>query len=183
LESRIALHLALPGAGSSVCYEAVNTATVSLREATREDVGLIRQLIFELAEYERDPAAALATEEGLLRDGFSETPVFRVVVAECDARPAGFALYFFNYSTWQGRRGLYLEDLFVCPSFRGRGIGTALIRHLARIALDAGCGRLVWQVLDWNEPSIRFYESRGARVVEEWLTMRVDGEQLRRLAE
>jgi GNAT superfamily N-acetyltransferase len=156
---------------------------LSLREARRDDVGLIRQLIYELAEYEREPASAKATEEDLVRDGFGERPYFRVLIAEWQGEPAGFALYFFNYSTWQGRPGLYLEDLFVRPAHRGRGIGTALLRRLARIALDQGCSRFVWQVLDWNEPSIRFYESLGASIAKEWLTMRVDGEALQELAE
>ena len=156
---------------------------LTLRAATREDVGLIRQLIYELAEYEREPAAAVATEEDLLRDGFGPIPFFHVVVAEWDGQAAGFALYFFNYSPWQGRPGLYLEDLFVRPALRGKGIGRALLAHLARIALEKGCGRFVWQVLDWNEPSIRFYESLGARMLKGWLTMRVDGEGLSRLAE
>jgi GNAT superfamily N-acetyltransferase len=105
-----------------------------------------------------------------------------VIVAEWDRAPAGFAFYFFNYSTWQGRPGLYLEDLFVRPAFRGKGVGKALLCRLARIAVDAGCGRFVWQVLDWNEPSIAFYESLGARAVREWLTMRVEGEDLAKLA-
>ena len=156
---------------------------LSLRKAVRQDAGLIVELIRELAEYEREPAAAVVTEEDIVRDGFGDRPFFEVVVAEWEGRPAGFALYFFNYSTWQGRPGLYLEDLFVRPALRGRGIGKALLRHLARIAVVRQCGRFVWQVLDWNEPSIRFYESLGARVAKEWLTMRVDGEALRRLAE
>lgn len=155
---------------------------LTLRPATRDDVGLIRQLIKELAEYERDPQAAVVTEDDLLRDGFGERPLFHVVIAQWDGQPAGFAFYFFNYSTWQGRPGLYLEDLFVRPALRGRGIGAALLRHLAGIALQNNCGRFVWQVLDWNEPAIRFYESLGARVLKPWLTMRVDGEALRRLA-
>jgi GNAT superfamily N-acetyltransferase len=158
-------------------------ARLTLRAATREDVPEIRALIRELADYEKDPAAAVVTEADLLRDGFGERPLFRVVMAEWDGAVAGFAFYFFNYSTWQGRPGLYLEDLFVRPALRGKGIGKALLVHLAGIALRENCGRFVWQVLDWNEPSIRFYESLGARIMKEWLTMRVDGEALRRLAE
>lgn len=156
--------------------------SLSLRPATRNDVPVILQLIRELAAYEREPEAAAATEADLLRDGFGERPLFRVVLAEWDGQVAGFAFYFFNYSTWQGRPGLYLEDLFVRPAFRGRGIGKALLVHLAQIAVRENCGRFVWQVLDWNEPAIRFYESLGAKLMREWLTMRVDGEALRRLA-
>lgn len=156
---------------------------LKLRAATREDVPTIRQLIRDLAEYEKEPQSAVATEADLLRDGFGERPLFRVVMAEWEGEVAGFAFYFFNYSTWHGRPGLYLEDLFVRPAYRGRGIGKALLVHLAGIALRENCTRFVWQVLDWNEPSIRFYESLGARIKREWLTMRVDGEALRRLAQ
>jgi GNAT superfamily N-acetyltransferase len=156
---------------------------LTLRDATPDDAPLIRQFIVWLAEYEREPDAVRATVEDILRDGFGKAPYFRVVIAEWDKEPAGFAFYFFSYSTWLGRPSLYLEDLFVRPVHRGKGIGAALLRHLARIAVDRGCGRFVWQVLDWNEPSIRFYESLGAKVVKEWLTMRVDGEALRTLAE
>jgi GNAT superfamily N-acetyltransferase len=125
----------------------------------------------------------VATEADLLRDGFGEVPRFHALVAEWDGAPAGFALYFFNYSTWQGRPGIYLEDLFVRPSHRGRGIGTALLRAVAQIALERQCSRLVWSVLDWNEPAIRFYESLGASVMKEWMTMRVVGPALAALAE
>jgi GNAT superfamily N-acetyltransferase len=155
---------------------------LSLRPATREDVPLVVQFIRDLAEYEKEPASARATEGDLLRDGFGERPLFHVVIADWEGAPAGFAFYFFTYSTWEGRAVLYLEDLFVRPAFRGRGIGQALLRHLAGIAVERGCGRFVWQVLDWNEPALVFYESLGARVMKEWLTMRVDGEALRRLA-
>jgi GNAT superfamily N-acetyltransferase len=155
---------------------------LSLRPATREDVPLVVQFIRDLAEYEKEPASARATEGDLLRDGFGERPLFHVVIADWEGAPAGFAFYFFTYSTWEGRAVLYLEDLFVRPAFRGRGIGQALLRHLAGIAVERGCGRFVWQVLDWNEPALVFYESLGARVMKEWLTRRVDGEALRRLA-
>ena len=159
------------------------SASLRLRDATRDDVPAIRQLIRELAEYEKEPDSAVVTEADLLRDGFGERPLFRVVMAEWNGEVAGFAFYFLNYSTWQGRPGLYLEDLFVKPSHRGRGIGKALLVHLAGIALRENCGRFVWQVLDWNEPAIGFYQSLGARVMKEWLTMRVDGDALRRLAQ
>ncbi len=155
---------------------------LAIREATAADVPLVLQLVRELAEYEREPAAVTATEDDLRRDGFGETPMFHVLVAEWDGAPAGFAFWFHNYSTWQGRPGLYLEDLFVRPAFRGRGVGRALLLRLARIAVERGCGRFQWQVLDWNASAIAFYESLGARRLGEWLTMRVDGDALARLA-
>ena len=154
---------------------------LTLRPASAEDAPLIVQFIRDLALYEKDPEAAVVTEADILRDGFSDRPFFKVVIAEWDAEPAGFAFYFFNYSTWLGRPGLYLEDLFVRPSHRGRGIGKALLQHLAGIAVAAGCGRMDWQVLDWNEPSIRFYEAMGARHMKAWLTMRLEGEALLRV--
>ncbi len=155
---------------------------LNIRSATVNDVGLILQFIRDLAEYERKPQAVTATEADLVRDGFGSDPKFRVVITEWDGKPAGFALFFYNYSTWQGRPGLYLEDVFIRPEFRGKGIGKTLLVHLARLAVQENCGRFQWQVLDWNTPSIRFYESLGARVMKEWLTMRVEGEALVRLA-
>lgn len=156
---------------------------LKLRSATPEDAPLILQYIRDLAEYEKDPEAAVATEADILHHAFSEHPLIHVVLAEWEDQPAGFALYFFNFSTWQGKPGLYLEDLFVRPAFRGFGIGKALLKHLARIAVDSGCTRYVWQVLDWNEPSIKFYEAMGARQLKNWITCRVDGEALSRMAE
>jgi GNAT superfamily N-acetyltransferase len=153
-----------------------------IRPATSKDAALIVQFVRDLAEYERDPKAAVATEEDFLRDGFGADPKFKVVFAEWDGKPAGFALFFYNYSTWQGRPGLYLEDLFVKPEFRGKGIGKALLLHLAKIAVENNCGRYQWQVLDWNEPAIQFYKSLGAEMMKEWLTMRVDGDALKKLA-
>ena len=155
---------------------------LTIRPATPADVPLILQFIRELAEYEREPQAAVATAADLLRDGFGPEPKFRADIAEWSGEPAGFALYFWNYSTWQGKPGLYLEDLFVRPHFRGKGIGKALLVHLAQVALKNNCGRLVWQVLDWNTPSIEFYKSLGAQTMNEWLTMRVTGEALVKLA-
>ena len=153
-----------------------------LRPATRADVPLILVLIRELAIYERDPDAVVATEEALLRDGFGERPLFQVTIAEWSGEPVGFAFWFLAYSTWRGQPTLYLEDLFVRPEARGRGIGKEMMRHLAGTALDLGCGRFVWQVLDWNTPSIEFYESLGGQVVREWLTCRIDGDALQALA-
>jgi GNAT superfamily N-acetyltransferase len=155
---------------------------LTLRAATVDDVPLIRQLVRELAEYEREPESAMATEEDLRRDGFGPQPCFHAVIAEWSGAPVGFALYFFNYSTWQGRPGMYLEDLFVRPAHRGKGVGKELLRHVARVAHEKNCGRLVWTVLDWNEPAIRFYESLGGQIKREWLTVRVDGDALRTLA-
>jgi GNAT superfamily N-acetyltransferase len=155
---------------------------LTIRKATSDDIPLILELIRELAEYEHAPAEAVATAEDLRRDGFSGEPRFFVEIAEWDGAAAGFALWFFNYSTWQGKPGLYLEDLFVRPRLRKKGIGKALLVHLARVAVEKGCGRYQWQVLDWNTPAIEFYESLGAKVMREWLTMRVSGEALVGLA-
>ncbi|MGO8786304.1 MAG: N-acetyltransferase family protein [Terriglobia bacterium] len=156
---------------------------LNIRKASPNDIPLILEFIRELAEYERAPEEAVATTEDLQRDGFSREPRFYVEIAEWSGEPAGFALWFFNYSTWQGKPGLYLEDLFVRPRFRKKGIGKALLLHLARVAAEKGCGRYQWQVLDWNTPAISFYESLGAKVMKEWLTMRVSGDALRRLRE
>ena len=155
---------------------------LTIRAATAADVSLILAFIRELAEYEREPNAVMATEADLLRDGFGPRPEFRVVIAEWEGRPAGFALFFHVYSTWQGRPGIYLEDLFVRPEFRGKGIGKALLVHLAQVALQENCGRLAWEVLDWNTPAIEFYKSLGAETLDQWRIMRVTGEALERLA-
>lgn len=155
---------------------------LNIRPATPEDATTIRDLIRGLAEYEREPEKAIVTEADLLRDGFGSSPKFWCVIAEWENKPAGFAFWFYNYSTWQGRPGLFLEDLFVYPQFRGKGIGKALLLHLAKIAVEQNCGRFVWNVLDWNKPAIDFYESLGAKIHKEWLTMRVEGDALHRLA-
>ena len=154
---------------------------LNIRPATPADIPEILAFIRELAEYERAPEQAVASAEDLLRDGWGPEPKFRVVIADWDGKPAGFALFFYNYSTWQGRPGLYLEDLFVRPEFRGKGIGKALLLHLAQIAVRENCGRFQWQVLDWYTPAIEFYESLGAKTLKEWLTMRLDGKALERL--
>jgi GNAT superfamily N-acetyltransferase len=155
---------------------------MTLRPGTAADVPLVLSLIHELAAYEREPDAAVATEEALLRDGFGPRPLFEVTIAEWDGEPVGFAFWFLTYSTWRGQPTLFLEDLFVRPRARGRGIGKAFMRHLARVAVERGCARFAWQVLDWNAPSIAFYESLGARVLREWLTCRLDGAALDALA-
>ncbi len=155
---------------------------LNIRKATPNDIPLILQFIRELAEFEKAPEQAVATPEDLWQHGFSANPKFRVLIAEWDGQPAAFALFFYHYSTWVGRPTLFLEDLFVRVRFRSKGIGKALLLHLARVAVEEGCGRFEWQVLDWNTPAIRFYESLGAKLLKEWLTMRVSGEELRVLA-
>jgi GNAT superfamily N-acetyltransferase len=162
----------------------------SIRNATRDDVPVILELVRALALYERDPDAVQATEEDFLRDGFGATPAFECLIAETHetagispkTQPVGFALYFNNYSTWQGRRGIHVEDLFVLPEFRGRGIGKALLGEVAARAIDTNCGRLQWDVLEWNQPAIDFYHSVGARMLTEWRIMRVTGDALTALA-
>ena len=156
--------------------------TIAIRAARPEDVPTIVELVRALATYEREPAAAVATEADVLRDGFGKTPAFSTLIAEEDGRAIGFALYFFSYSTWRGRRCLYLEDLFVRPEVRGRGASLALMRELARIAVAEECARFVWQVLDWNQPSIDFYEKLGAKVERQWLSVRLEGDALLALA-
>ncbi len=154
-----------------------------IRPAEPDDVQLILDYIAELADYERAPECAVATPEDIRRWVFGERPLMYAEMAEWEGEPAGFAFWYFNFSSWEGKPGIYLEDLWVRPAYRGRGIGKALLCHLARIAVEKGCTRYVWQVLDWNTPSLDFYKAMGARVMEEWLTCRVEGEALRRLAE
>jgi GNAT superfamily N-acetyltransferase len=156
---------------------------LTLRPAVPEDAGLILQFIRDLAEYEREPEAVVATEDDIARYAFGERPLIYVTIAEWDGRPAGFALWFLNFSTWTGTPGIYLEDLFVRPEFRRHGIGKALLRHLAALAVENGWTRFVWSVLDWNTPAIEFYQAHGARILREWVTCRVEGENIARLAE
>ena len=157
---------------------------LSIRPATRDDVALILEFIRLLAEYEREPQSAVATAADLLRDGFDTAqPRFHAVIADWDGKPAGFAFYFFNYSTWMGKPGLYLEDLFVKPEFRGKGIGKSLMQHLAQIAVRENCYGMRWQVLDWNTPAIDFYESLGGKLLKEWITVRVMGSDLQQMAD
>ena len=153
-----------------------------LRPATPADVPLLLALVRELAEYEREPDAVEATEALLAEALFGPRPAAEAVVAEAPEGPAGFALFFHNFSTWKGRRGVYLEDLFVRPAFRGRGIGRALLAHVARVTVERGCARFEWSVLDWNAPAIGFYRALGARPMDAWTVMRVDGDALRALA-
>ena len=154
-----------------------------IRPATPADVPLILELIKELALYERETNAVEATEGDLMRDGFGPTRRFECLIAESAGEPAGFALYFFNYSTWRGRAGIHLEDLFVRPRFRGEGIGKALLTRVAAITLQMELGRLQWEVLDWNQPAIDFYERLGAKFLKEWRIMRVSDAALADLAD
>ncbi len=154
-----------------------------IKHATVADVPLILQLIRELAEYERAPNDAVATEPQLREVLFGEKPAAEVLLAFEGGEPVGFAVYFFNFSTWLGRPGLYLEDLFVRPELRGKGYGRALLVRLAQIARDRGCGRMEWAVLDWNEPAIGFYKKLGARPQDEWTVFRLTSDGISQLAE
>ncbi|MGH7517684.1 MAG: GNAT family N-acetyltransferase [Gemmatimonadales bacterium] len=157
--------------------------SLRIAPATEDQVPLILELIRGLAEYEKLAHEVVATEESLRASLFGSRPDAEVVIAYVDDEPAGFALFFHNYSTFLGRRGLYLEDLFVKPSFRGHGVGRTLLQHLARLAVARGCGRFEWWVLDWNAPAIRFYESLGARPMGDWTVYRMTGDALQALAD
>ncbi|MBV2209846.1 MAG: GNAT family N-acetyltransferase [Thermomonas sp.] len=153
-----------------------------IRPATVDDVPLIRQLITELADYERLSHAAVATDEDLRTQLFGPQPAAEVLIGEVDGTPAGFALFFHNFSTFLGKRGLYLEDLFVRTAFRGSGLGKHLMAALARIAVARDCGRFEWSVLDWNAPAITFYRKIGAVGMDEWTVQRLEGDALHALA-
>jgi GNAT superfamily N-acetyltransferase len=157
-------------------------SAVTVRTATAEDVPLVLAFIRELAVYERLERSAVATEADLTTGLFGARPYAEVVFACLDGREVGFALFFHNFSTFLGKPGIYLEDLFVRPEARGRGIGKRLLAWLAATALERGCGRLEWAVLDWNEPSIGFYKGLGAVPLDEWTTFRLTGAALERLA-
>ncbi|AZR29571.1 GNAT family N-acetyltransferase [Xanthomonas vasicola] len=149
-----------------------------IRSATPDDVPLLHELITALAVYEREPDAVKASLEDLRTSLFGEGATAHALICEQDGQVLGFAVYFFNYSTWLGRNGLYLEDLFVRPQARGKGAGLALLRHLAQLAVQRGCGRFEWSVLDWNQPAIDFYQAVGARPMDGWTVYRLDGERL-----
>jgi len=155
---------------------------VEIRPATGADVSLILTLIRELADYERLSHEVVATEEALRDSLFGERRFAEVLLGYRDGRPAGFALFFHSFSTFLGKPGIYLEDLYVRPEFRGAGIGRAMLVHLARLARERGCGRLEWSVLDWNEPAIGFYRGIGASPVSGWTLYRLTGEALEALA-
>jgi GNAT superfamily N-acetyltransferase len=153
-----------------------------IRPAGVEDVPIILKLIRDLATYERAPHEVTATEEQLVDVLFGEKPAAEVLLAFEGESAVGFAVYFYNFSTWLGRPGLYLEDLFVKPEKRGKGYGRALLVELAKIALERGCGRMEWAVLDWNEPAIKFYRSLGAQPMDEWTVFRLTRDGIARLA-
>jgi GNAT superfamily N-acetyltransferase len=156
---------------------------IEVRFATKDDVPLLREFICALAEYEKLRHECFVTEEKLARTLFGEKPDAEALIAHLDGQPAGFALFFQNYSTFLAQPGLYLEDLFVKPELRRRGIGQALFQRLAQIACERGCGRFEWSALDWNRPAIQFYERMGAKAMSEWTVFRLTGEALARAAE
>jgi GNAT superfamily N-acetyltransferase len=155
---------------------------VNLREATPADIGEILRLVKALAEYEHEPDAVKADEALLHEALFGATANAHGLIAELDCRAVGFAVWFHNFSTWTGKRGIYLEDLFVEPAARGKGIGKSLMVRIAQIAVERGCGRFEWAVLDWNAPAIAIYRALGATPMDEWTVMRVDGDALAALA-
>ena len=158
------------------------TPALRIERATEKDVPLILELIKGLSVYEKLAHEVSATEAGLRESLFGARPAADVLIAYAGATPAGFALFFPNYSTFLGKPGLYLEDLFVLPEWRGHGLGLALMKRLAAIALERGCGRFEWSVLDWNEPAIGFYKGLGARLMDGWSIVRVTGDALTKLA-
>ncbi|MBB2804636.1 GNAT family N-acetyltransferase [Xanthomonas arboricola] len=156
----------------------MSAPALQIRAATPDDVALLHELITALAVYEREPDAVKASPQDLRASLFGEGATAHALICEQDGQALGFAVYFFNYSTWLGRNGLYLEDLFVRPQARGQGAGLALLRHLARLAVQRGYGRFEWSVLDWNQPAIDFYQAAGARPMDGWTVYRLDGERL-----
>lgn len=156
---------------------------VSIREATIDDASLILAFVTELARYEKAEHEVLATEEQIRNSLFGPRSTTHALICERANRPIAYAVYFFNYSTWLGKHGLYLEDLYVAPSERGNGVGKTLLKHLAQTAVEHGCGRFEWSVLDWNEPAIKFYESIGASAQNQWLVYRLSGPELVGFAE
>jgi len=157
-------------------------SAAEIRPATVEDVPLLLRLIGELAEYERLAHEAVATEEALRSSMFGARPYAEAVIADVDGEAAGFAVYFHTFSTFLGKPGLYLEDLYVRPTHRRRGVGEALLRSVASVACERGCGRLEWAALDWNTPAVDFYTSLGAEPLDDWTTFRVTEDALQRLA-
>lgn len=156
---------------------------LKIREAASQDIPLILSFIRELAEYEREPNAAVATEDDLRRDGFTGNPKFHVLIAEWNSEPAGMVFYFYNYSTWQGRHGIFVEDLYVRPRFRNKTIGQALMSRLAKIAIRENSYGMRWEVLDWNKLALDFYQGLGAKFREHWRVMQLIGKEMKELAE
>jgi len=156
---------------------------MKIRPARQEEVGIVLQLIHDLAVYEKAPNEVEATEKELLETIFSRDPKVFCDLVEIDGEIVGMAIWFLNYSTWQGKYGIYLEDLFIKPEFRGRGYGKALLKHLAKVCNEKGYGRFQWWVLDWNSPAIEFYRSLGAVAMDEWTVYRVSGQALKELGE
>ena len=152
--------------------------SIEIRPATAADAALLLGFITELAEYEKAVHEVVATESDIRQSLFAPDANARALICSVDGVDAGFAVYFFNYSTWQGRKGLYLEDLYLSPSYRGAGAGKAMLQHLAAIAVAGNCGRFEWSVLDWNEPALRFYRSIGAVPMDEWVRYRLAGQAL-----
>ena len=155
---------------------------LSIRPAIESDIPALLSLIKQLAEYEKLSHAVVATENDIRRSLFGPRPVAEALIGESDGKPVAFAVFFHNYSTFLGRPGLYLEDLFVVPECRGTGFGRAMLAHLAKIAIERNCGRFEWSVLDWNEPAIEFYKKLGAVPMNEWTVFRLEGAALERLA-
>ena len=154
---------------------------MKIRPARKEEVGIVLQLIHDLAHYEKAPNEVEATEKELLATIFIDNPKVFCDVVDVDGEIAGIAIWFLNYSTWQGKHGIYLEDLFIKPEYRGHGYGKALLKHLAKICDEKGYGRFQWWVLDWNSPAIEFYRSLGAVAMDEWTVYRVSGNALKEL--
>ena len=157
-------------------------SVIKIRETTIDDSALILKFVTELAIYEKAENEVLATESDIRESLFGDNSTANAVICNIDDEPAGFAVYFFNYSTWLGKHGLYLEDLYVSPSHRSSGAGKTLLKHLAKIALSKDCGRFEWSVLDWNEPAIQFYQSFGAKPQDEWVSYRLEGKALKEFA-
>ena len=154
-----------------------------IKDATENDVDLILSFINGLAEYEKLSHEVVATDGGLRDTLFGENPKAEVILGYYENQPVAFALFFHNYSTFLGKPGIYLEDLYVKPKYRGKGFGKVMLTYLAKLTKDRNCGRLEWSVLDWNEPALKFYKSIGARKMDEWTTQRLDGDALNKLAE
>ena len=157
-------------------------ADIEIRDAVADDAGLILKFVTELARYEKAEHEVKATEKDIRDSIFGLESSTHALICTIDDCAVGFAVYFYNYSTWLGKNGLYLEDLYVSPAYRQHGAGKALLRHLASIAIDRDCGRFEWSVLDWNEPAIKFYQSIGARSQAEWVGYRLEGEEIAALA-